>query len=187
MLRVPITWTAGAGTPYYASLYYGGSTSGEATAAHNATAAFMDAMEPHTIDDLLWVVGSDVESVDPATGNVLEVFPQTETVHQGTVGSDGVPWASQALFRWRTGTYVNGREIRGRTFWPGIPEVTTVNGVLPSGVLTTFNGILTAHLGSVGSTAAGGRVVWSPTNGIAEIVNTATTWDQFAVLRTRRP
>ncbi|MCZ6914752.1 MAG: hypothetical protein O7C59_10085, partial [Rickettsia endosymbiont of Ixodes persulcatus] len=72
MLRVISEWSLSPGSPYYTTMYFGGSTSGEATAAANAVRAYWEAMKgflaaPNTI-----TVQPDVPSVDVATGSIIE-------------------------------------------------------------------------------------------------------------------
>lgn len=187
MLRVTAVWNAGPGTPYYTSLYYDGDTSGEATAALAATAAFFNAMKGFTHTALVAKIGPEVEQVDPATGQILAVYLGASTFVGGTAAGDPEPWATQALIRWRTGDYVNGREIRGRTYWPGMVESAVILGVLNTAGIAAIDAAANGHLANANTVAAGGAVIWSPTNGQASLITNASTWEQLAVMRTRRP
>ncbi|MCZ6914750.1 MAG: hypothetical protein O7C59_10075, partial [Rickettsia endosymbiont of Ixodes persulcatus] len=160
-------------------------TSGEATAAANAVRAYWEAMKgflaaPNTI-----TVQPDVPSVDVATGSIIENFVTTTVAVSATVATEPLPFANQALVQLRTGDYVGGRELRGRWFIPGQLESGSTNGRLTaawrSALLSQTATFLTA------ASAGGGIVVWSPTHGVASNVNAHGVWDEFAVLRSRRP
>jgi len=188
MLRTTVIFETGPGTPYYSTFYYDGSGGlGMAPAAVAATSALMDALEPLTVDNLVWRVQPEVDEVDAATGLVTGTSLETSTLHQGTVSGDPLPWACQALFRWRTGVYTNGREIRGRTYWPGLNDGLAVDGVLTGSAVNAYNAVLAAHLISTGTVGAGGAVVWSPTQGVTAEIIAGQTWGQVAVMRSRRP
>jgi hypothetical protein len=187
VLRTLIFWGTGPGSPYYTNLYYGAFGATAAAAAHSATANLVQDLVPITADDLSMEVTADVEEVDPATGLITDVFQQTSLSFAGSNASDPVPWASQVLTRWRTGVYVGGREVRGRTYWPGCVEPQVVGGVLAPAAITAYDLVWSTHLADPDVAAAGDRVIYSPKNLGAFNVNAGQTWNQMAVQRSRRP
>ena len=134
-------------------------------------------------DELSWHP-NEVARVDPVTGDVIGLFAVTGS----SIGMDDVaqalPWATQGLVRTRTGDYVGGREIRGRTFVPGPTEVSSDAGV-PIGAYTSSVQTAFENFGTAAG-PAGGVGVYSPTNGSFHFGELYSVWDQWAVLRSRR-
>jgi hypothetical protein len=187
MLRTTATWVNGPGTPFYTTMYWGGTTSGEAAFARTATRNYLNIFLPSVNNGYGGVINGDVERVDEATGNILEVFAAADGVFVGASSAEVVPFTTQLLTRWRTGVYNAGRELRGRTFIPGTTEGVSTNGQPSASFVNSINGLLTPYVASVDVNAAGGLKIWSPTHGTSALVNQASLWNQFAVLRTRRP
>ena len=185
MIRVTTEWAGTiVGGPYYTTMYFEGDTDGEADAAVAAVGAFWIALDPHIVSGAQSTVLTDVELVDPATGQITAVFstPGAVNVFAGT--GDALPWATQGLLRWRTGDFIGGREIRGRTFLPGMRETDSVGGV-PTLVWSTAVQEAADDL-LVAAAPAGGMSVYSPTHGQSSLVTNASPWGRWAVLRSRR-
>ena len=124
----------------------------------------------------------EVAEIDIATGNVTGLVAVTPITHTGTSAAYRLPPATQGLIRWRTGTYVGGREIRGRTFIPGLTQDDNTSGVPSSGMLS---GLQTAANNLI-SDPLTDFVVYSRKNRDAAPVISGTPWAEFAVLRSRR-
>lgn len=184
MLRVTTIGTGPQGAPYYSTFYFGGTTEGEAAVAGDATQAFWTSFAGALRTDLLFQVQPEIELVDPATGNILGVFADSQVPIDCTGTGDPLPTSTQGLIRWRTGVYVAGKEIRGRTFIPGYTETSSTNGVPIGTTVSGLTSVGTALL-SAGS-AAGGMGVWSPTRGQWAPASSAAGWNQWAVMRSRR-
>lgn len=187
MLRTTAVWSAGPGTPFYTTLYFGGDTAGEAAFARSAARDFLLLWMPSVNNGYGGVVLGDVERVDALTGNIVEVFSAADIAFNGASAGEVVPFTTQLLIRWRTGDYVNGREIRGRTFIPGTLETVSSNGAPAGSFVVTSNINITAWLGDADTVGAGGFIIYSPTHRQPAAVSGGTLWNQFAVLRTRRP
>jgi hypothetical protein len=86
------------------------------------------------------------------------------------------------LIKWRTGIYLAGREIRGRTFIPGLDAFTNAEGVVDTTVHDALSDDLATWLGGLSAPP----LIWSRTHGDSAAVAAAEVWDQFAVLRSRR-
>jgi hypothetical protein len=185
MLRVLTTWGGTmSGLPYYSNLYFEGTTEGEADAALAAVIAFWQAVDNRIVDNATWTVDPTVEVVSTENGQVTGLFDGTGGTGSGNDAGDPLPPNTQGLIRWRTGDYVGGREIRGRTFIPGAPEAENAAGVPSSSYVsqmqTAASGLLTAAAG------AGGLVIWSRTKLQPAAVVSASVWNQWATLRSRR-
>lgn len=183
MLRVRWIGTGGPGTPYYGAFHFGGTTEGEALIAVSVVEDFWVELSAEINTALTITVQPEVDVVDPATGNVTGTFITPGGVVD-CAGGGALPPSNQGLIRWRTGEFVAGREIRGKTFIPLVPQEYS-NGGVPAVTYTTAlqqagNNLLSNGVG------AGGLVVYSDTHNQAALVSAASPWNQFAVLRSRR-
>lgn len=185
MIRVTTIWGGtGQGLPYYSTHYFGGTTEGEADAAVAAVSEFWQACSTITDTGLAPVIQPEVEVVDVASGQVTGVFITEPDQPDMTASGDTLPWATQGLIRWRTGVFEAGREIRGRTFLPGMMEANNVLGVPASSWVTLANTAASTMLTE--STGAGGLVVYSRTHGQDALVSVGSAWNQWASVRSRR-
>ena len=184
MLRVTTEITGPQGAPYYTTIHFGGTTSGQATAAANAVRTFWADLADRLWEGMSPLVQSDIPSIDPATGQIVEMFSVVTTAVDMNAVGEPLPPFTQLLHRWRTGDFVAGRELRGRTFVPGIMEVDSVNGAPTAGLLADVQAAFDA-MGTNG-VPAGQIVVYSPTHHVFSLVSSHTNWNQFAILRSRR-
>ena len=183
MLRFTTIFTGRPGTPGYSTMYTGGDTSGEADIGGNYIGVFWDALKVYQASGLIITISGDVERVDPATGQIIELFTFEDNIVNST-GSGPIPPADQGLMRWRTGDFINGREVRGRTFIPYLSSSAETNGVPSSAFVAAAQDAADDLL--VGLGAAGDMCVYSPTHGQFANVTSHSVWNQFAVLRSRR-
>lgn len=184
MIRVTTEWAGGQGVPWYSTHHFAGVTEDAAVDAVSAVAGFwgdVDANQPNTIN---WRVSGEVPVVNPATGQITELFTVTGATGAGAGSGETVPWADQALIRWTTGFYQNGRQVRGRTFIPGLVIAASDAGrVAP----ITVTNLATAAADFLADLQPGNElVIYSRTAGTATAVTGASVWANFAVLRSRR-
>jgi hypothetical protein len=178
MIRVRVNWS---GVNEGFSVMHFGDAIGSAQVAADAVEDWLDDIDASMALGQAMQVDTEVEEVDPATGNILSVANVTTVGKTGAVSGAPVPQVAQALFRWRTGQYINGREVRGRTFVPGLAlAATDTQGEIAS---ATVAGLQTAAAAFV---TASGIGVWSPANGTFELATSASVWPEFAVMRSRR-
>lgn len=185
MIRVTTEWTGTLpGVPYFSTHYFAGDTAGEADAAAAAVVSLWQEVDTVVSTGLTWTVPTEVEFVDEATGAITGVEAVAGGTGAGQNGSDPLPMATQGLLRWRTGVFVSGRELRGRTFIPGPTEPNNLLGVPDpnyKGVLGPAGvNFLTAAAGG------GGLVVYSPTHAQAATVQSSSVWNKWSILRSRR-
>lgn len=154
---------------------------GTAAQAHAAVASFWGEVDNLLQNSLSYVVEGEVELVDNITGQVEGIETTDNVSGTGTLTGDPLPPNVQGLIRWRTGVYNNGREIRGRTFIPGMGEVQSVNGA-PGG--PTVAALTTAAGNLIGSSTSE-LVVWSRKGQFATVVS-GSGWNKWATLRSRR-
>jgi hypothetical protein len=182
MYRVRVAWNGPAGAPFLSTHYFD-LTGGTAQQAATAVGAFWGAVDALINNAYIWTTESDVATVNAATGQVTSATSTTPVIGSGASAATALPRASQALVRWTTGIYVGGRQIRGRTFIPGITESSNgTDGLFSPADVATVNAAGAALIADANSQL----LVWSPTLGQANIVTGASTWGDFAVLRSRR-
>ena len=120
------------------------------------------------------------DTTGAATGTELAAGPNAIGA---TDAFEPMPAATQGLIQLRTGTYVGGREIRGRLFVPS-PCEDTGHATPSAAYQTLVNGAFQDLI--VDSSTSGPWRVWSRKNLQSAVVTTANTWSQWAVLRSRR-
>lgn len=185
MLRVTTEWTGLPGGPYYTVFHSEGGTAPEAELIHGHVVDLWNAMANYRTSAMAGQVLTEVDSVSIESGEVIGTFPVTPvTLANGTSGARQ-PVVVQGLVQARTGVYVGGREIRGRTFLPGTLDGSDNDGApstaYQTGVAAIFNAFDAAA--SADNVAP---VIYSPTHRQLANVSVYTVWNQWAVLRSRR-
>lgn len=141
--------------------------------------------------------GSTLAFTFPAADEIEETTGQIVAQQVGTLPSavtftstgDLLPRSTQALVRFQTGTFVNGRRLQGHQFIPGWTENSNsgLAALQPSatGALANYN----LALGTTVVTAMNQRV-WHRPGGVAPgqsaIVSSRTVSGQWATLKSRR-
>ena len=179
--RVNTEWSGGQGVPYLSTHYFD-TSAGTVNDAIASVQTFWTAVKSRISDQLSWTIPGDVTVIDVATGQPTGIAAGILQAGAGTDGSDPGPWAAQGLIRWRTGVFVNGREVRGRTFIPGITDAGVVDGVLNTFAVDEFNGAGAALI----SDAATIFGIYSRKSHTFHAAVAASAWTQLAVLRSRR-
>lgn len=181
MYRVRTVFTGVTGSPWLSTAFFD-EAGGDASDAVAAVATFWSALDTRLHVDVAWSTEPDVEIVDEVTGNITGIIGVPPTAGTGALAGELAPPATQALVRWRTGSFVGGREIRGRTFIPGLNVTAIDDGNLAAAVQVVFQDAAAALIADVASIL----VIWSRANGAAAPVVSASVWSQFAVMRSRR-
>jgi hypothetical protein len=182
MFRVRVTFSGVTGVPFLATHYL---NSGGALTAANAVAgvgAFWTSLAGSMSSAHTWSTGTVVETVDPATGQPTGITAVTAVTGAGAQGGDQLPFATQGLMTWRTGQFLGGREIRGRTFIPGPTVAHTTNGVPTAAYKTALNAAAATYVAGVTFAPC----VYSRKNATTALLTAASAWDTWAVLRSRR-
>lgn len=122
------------------------------------------------------------ESDGTLVGYWSDTVPQTGN---GDISEEPVADATQGLVRWGTANFVAGRNVRGRSFIPGVATTRLTSGNLGTTAVSAFASASAALV-----TSASGLVVWSrPTDGrpgSMNLVSTSGVSTELAVLRRRR-
>ncbi len=183
MLRVRTTITGFTGGPYFHISYWTGTDSqAGATAANAAIGVFWNAVRAAMSTSLTFLTDSIVAQMNATNGQRTANYPVTPVTNPGLDAGDPLPPATQGLVQLRTGTFLLGREVRGRINIPGITEPSSTVGRPTAGLLTTLNNAAA----TLNAATAPDLAVWSRKNGQAVAVTSTDTWTLFAVRRSRR-
>jgi len=182
MFRVRTSFAGGSGGTGLNTFYF--DATGPLTAQDAATAArnFWNTVRANMSNNLTITPDLAVYTLDETDGHPTAVTTVTGAAMSGQATADEEPWATQGLVEWRTGNFLPGREIRGRTFIPGICSGDSSGGAPTSGIQSAFASAAAALI----SDANSALVVWSRKNGYWATTTTATVWPKWAVLRSRR-
>ena len=181
LYRVTQVATGVAGAPYYLTAFFS-AAGGTAQQAADAWRAFLAPSSTVYGTGLVFQAMSDVSLLDPVTGNITGTTPVTVSSMSMIGGTTPLPAATQGLIRYRTGQYLNGREIRGRFNIPWQSESDSTLGVPDSTWQSTWNTRAAALI--TGGTKV--HAVYSPKNHCWATTTGASAWSQWAILRSRR-
>lgn len=183
MLRVRTQFTGVQGAPWLSTFYFNAATEDATTAAAavSATGAFWNTVKALINTSVSYATLAQVDFIS-VTGSHTGAANTTPATGTGGAATSLLPVACQGLVQWRTGAYINNREVRGRTFIPGLTTGALNAGALASAAQTTINSAASTLIGN----ATVHLEVWDRTHsGQAQVVSGAA-WSQFAVLRSRR-
>lgn len=181
LYKIKTLWSGGPGGAGVSTMWFD-AAGGTAAQCNSAVGTFWNAVRLVQSSTLTFTTDSIVFTVDEATGAVIGSSPVTPVTASGSAATDVLPWATQGLIQWRTGQYINGREIRGRTFIPGMLESNNASGLPMSSVQTTVNAAAAALIADANSDFQ----VYSLANHNAQTVTSGTMWSTWAQLRSRR-
>lgn len=181
--KVQTLFTGGGVTGGGVATHFFNAATGTPQDAADALAAMWTEIDSYMSSLVSWEIDPEVIIVESTTGDTSGVTPVTSTGSAGSDSSGIATLQTQALIRWRTGAFVAGRELRGRTFVPGIPKsLITATG----GVSTTLSAIVSNAAMDVVEAADCDLVIYSRTHHEYASVDVATCWNKFAELRSRR-
>jgi hypothetical protein len=182
MYRVRTNFTGVPGAPYLSTMYFAES-GGTAQQAATAAGAFWTALIPNLTNSMNFATEADVALVNAATGVVTGAVATTPVLGTGGRADAQLPRATQGLVRWLTGIYVAGRQVRGRTFIPGLTEDANItDGLVTPAVAAAINNAAATLIASPNADLE----IWSRTLGQSNVATVGSTWTEFAILRSRR-
>jgi hypothetical protein len=193
MMRVTTAWTSPNGGPGTSTMFVNGDGSLLAQDAVNAIAAFWNGLSARIATAVDAAIESDVYVINAANGEATGVHSTAPpaVVTSGTVDQNSA--ATQGLVRWLTGVYLDGRQVRGRTYIPGPMESDNAAGRPGSAWLTPVQAAANTLVGT-GLLGVWRRPLPDPEApngpplraGSFHLVNAASAWGEWAVLRSRR-
>ena len=181
MYRVRTVFVGVQGAPWLSTMFFASETFLAADAV-SAVGQFWSSVQAFQNNEVNWATEADVETVDAATGQVTAVESTTPETGTGTVATELMSIASQGLVRWRSGFYIAGREVRGRTFIPGLTTSAVDDGNMAASTRSGIQAAADALIADANSSL----VVWSRAHGQQPNADSASVWGSFAVLRSRR-
>lgn len=179
MKRIRTSFTGVAGAPYLSTMFFGDSSTAQDCVDH--VSDFWGVMADLIVTDCAYSVDPFVATVDPITGEITGAETVTGSNGQGTAGGEMMAPADQILVRWGSGSYIGGRELRGRTFIPALTQSANADGVVEPTTLPGHTTDLETWLG-----AGPPLLLWSRANAETRVAASVVIWNQFAVLRSRR-
>ena len=183
MIRIKVNWAGLGGGPYLSTFYF--SDTFDQTHVDNARGGVNALL--NTYRSLMasgcTITATTADNIDLA-GVLSGSLALTTPINLASNGSGNwLPRVAQHLVSIRTGSYLGGRELRGRIYLPQ-PLVSTVDsGGNPStSFATTMNTALTTFRTTSGYTP----VVWSKHAGANSTWQSAVIAPYVAVMRSRR-
>lgn len=187
MFRVRTVFTGVQGTPWLSTMYFDESA-GTAQNAATAVGAFWAEVDGQLSNLVNWQTEADVSLIDTDTGVLQGVISTSPVNGSGSLSTEALGWVTQGLIRWRTGSIINGRSLRGRTFIPGLTSTGLDDGqmsAIQQGVLNTAASNLISSINATLQIWHRPNPVGSSTGDAGDVL-TGTTWPSYAELRTRR-
>jgi hypothetical protein len=181
LYRVRTVFTGVQGSPWLNTLFFE-ETAGTAQQAADAAGAFWGAVDSRMATTVSWSTEAEVAIVNEATNQITSLTTTTPVTGTGAGGATQLPIETQGLVRLRTGTFVGGREVRGRFFIPGLTENDNDSGIPNAGITAVVNPAATTLTGGVNHVL----MVFSRVHLVAHNVTSAAMWTSWAGLKSRR-
>lgn len=181
--RVRVVWTGANIQGGGLSTFYFTAGVGTAQQQVSAAGAFLSATNSVRTAGVVFATLPDVDTLNIETGTLEAVTSTTTVSGTGTSAGDFCPPQTQGLLRLITAGIFGGRLLRGRIFLPAVNEVDNASNGVPS--VTYRNAYDTAAATLIADTNTD-WVVWSQTHGGTAGIASATTWNKWAALRSRR-
>jgi len=182
MYRYRTVFSGSGGAPWLSTFWFD-SLGGTAQQAATAAGLFWTTVQARMSTDVTWSGEPLVTSIDPATGQPNQITTVTPVTGAGSSAADPLPAICQGNLSWHTGQFLNGREVTGRTFLPGLSEDSSdTNGQVAAAAITVFNTAASALI----SSANAQLVVYSRRNLGMTVVGGHGVNFKFAILASRR-
>nr|CRY97437.1 hypothetical protein [uncultured prokaryote] len=183
LLRNHTVWTGIAGTPFYSTLHWLTDSVSGPDEVNAAAAALWTGFAAYLPDTLDFQVEGTVEIIDPSLGVIIEQVSADNPTGSGAVGASGrtlESLGSQLQINLYTGQFVQGRQVRGKIYFPGILKsaVAADGRPNPDAVSSAQTAVAFAR--------DAGLAVYSKTNFAAFPVINNVAARQIAKLRTRQ-
>jgi hypothetical protein len=186
--RYRVTSSDESGNPYLTTFYQGATA--DPTAVADAIQAFFDAVKNYQSSGWTWVLESNYSVLQVEDGSLLsEAEVGVSVGGGGTDTSALLPRQVQGLVQWRTISIISRRLVRGKTFIPGLTQSASDHGSPASGFVLAMTTAGSAYLAAAPSPLVYSRpILHGPKarEGLVSDITSATAWDTFANLRSRR-
>lgn len=178
--KIPVVWTGLAGAPYLTTLWVNAGLHTTPAAAQTVASGIASNLAEAVFNGMSWTLPSEI-SLWSAPDTLVSFHAVTGTTQPCTQAGSLASRATQGLIRLRTDGTWNNKRVQGRIFVPGV-----VTSMIEGATGNPTAGYMT-ELNAAGAVMDGGSLVVASraTNTFFE-VTTATAWNKFAVLRSRR-
>jgi hypothetical protein len=196
MLRVDVILTGTGVTGGGVNQLFFGNLFADAAACVAAAQDFWDELAKQMSNGVTYRIEDSVANIDQTDGSLTSVHAVTnEPAKLGLLTGTPMSRATQGLIQWKTNSVARNRLVRGRTFIPGPTEDANFPPGVPGGTFLT-NALAAANL--LLNDATANFVIWNRPlmsegedpvllePGTTATVTSASIWDQWAVLRSRR-
>lgn len=176
--KIQVTWDGVKGLPGVSTFYTEGGESNLRTALHQ----FFNDFANNVPSGVVWKFPSSGLTIDSTSGQAVGSWSDTTAVADIAATGAGA-WSSPvgAMVNWLSGSYVAGRQIRGKTFMVPLISSQFANGALLPGSLSEFQGSADALVFN-----APLMRIWSRKTGIVRPISKAVVPNKAVVLRSRR-
>ena len=183
--EILVDWTTPAGTRGR-SVLYANAAGGSVSSQRSALNTFLAAYIPYCANTVQYAIETTGRVLVAETGQVTGEWSEpTVRAGVGTQTAGPVPDVAQVLVRWRSGLFVNGRRLQGRTFLPGLSRGNVEGGNVAPGVVTAVNTAATAFANALVGFSVWGRPQPSRAGTFSSIVS-GSCWTEMATQRRRR-
>lgn len=182
LYRVRTDFAGGSGAAQVSTMFFSKAGGETAQDAASAVRALWQALHDVIYTGYTIKVEDQVFLIDQVSGEPTGIESVSTTAVTTTGASDPLPWATQGLMRWTTGTFIGGRQVRGRTFIPGTLESCNTLGVPNATYSSIVVPAIATFLGTTGVTP----VIWSRKNHSGWPIINGDLWSKWAELRSRR-
>jgi len=195
LMKVVTRFTGAQGSPWLNVMHFDGTAPFTAQDAADAVAAFWGSADALMDTSVSWTVDPTVVEFDEADGTPTAFHTVSGGSGTGAVSDISLPYAAQGLVRLFTSSVVNGHQVRGRIFIPGLTRNNLGEGVLNSAAITALNAAAATLIADVDAsfriwarpvTAEQATPNRPERDGSSHVVDAASTSSQFAVLTGRR-
>ena len=193
IMRVRAQITGSQGLPGLSTIYARGTAATPSSADCSdmvaRVRAFWNALVGLQPAGCIILVSGDVDVLDETNGALVTGFSVAAPATVLGTGSEALPLATSVLLTHQTGTILNGRRLRGRTFISPVSDSVNVDGLTASAARATIIAAATAMI--TGATASF-PVVWhrpklpGPLGGSIAPTTSFSVGSNFAVLTSRR-
>ena len=181
LYRVRTVFSGVQGSPWLSTFYFLESA-GTAQQAATAAGTFWGAVDAGISTSVSWTTEADVATLSDTDGQITALTATTPQTGTGADSNAMLPIVVQGLVSWRTGVFIAGRELRGRTYIPGMTEAQSVAGIPESATRTFVDSAASTLIGS----ANADLVIYSPSHNDSQQVATGRMQTYWAELRSRR-
>lgn len=146
-----------------------------------ALIAFYNDWMDNVVSPVVCTIPSTGDKIDSSTGQVSGVWSSgSDEVINAAGSGNPVPFSNQVLVQLQTDLIVNGRKLHGRIFLPGAIATNDDGGKVNATMAAAIAASAVENL-------VGTICVYSSTHKTFATVTGAKVWEQWAVLRSRRP